>query len=45
MKAYIEAGADGFGLGSALFTPAMSVEDIGRNANDFAAAWRALRAG
>jgi 2-dehydro-3-deoxyphosphogalactonate aldolase len=43
MKAYVEAGADGFGLGSALFTPAMSVEDIGRNARDFAAAWRALR--
>ena len=43
MKAYVEAGADGFGLGSALFTPAMSVEDIARNARDFAAAWRALR--
>ncbi len=43
MKAYVEAGADGFGLGSALFTPAMSVENIGRNARDFAAAWRALR--
>ncbi len=43
MKAYVEAGADGFGLGSALFTPAMSVDDIGRNARDFAAAWRALR--
>jgi 2-dehydro-3-deoxyphosphogalactonate aldolase len=43
MKAYVEAGADGFGLGSALFTPAMAVADIGRNARDFAAAWRALR--
>jgi len=43
MKAYVEAGADGFGLGSALFTPTMSVEDIRRNASDFAAAWRALR--
>ncbi|HST95475.1 MAG TPA: 2-dehydro-3-deoxy-6-phosphogalactonate aldolase, partial [Microvirga sp.] len=29
MKAYVEAGADGFGLGSALFTPAMAVADIG----------------
>jgi 2-dehydro-3-deoxyphosphogalactonate aldolase len=45
MKAYVDAGANGFGLGSALFTPSMSVEEIGRNAGDFAAAWRALRAG
>jgi 2-dehydro-3-deoxyphosphogalactonate aldolase len=45
MKAYVDAGANGFGLGSALFTPAMSVEEISRNAKDFAAAWRALRAG
>lgn len=44
MRAYVEAGANGFGLGSALFTPTMSVEDIGRNARDFAAAWRTLRA-
>ncbi|MCB5177513.1 2-dehydro-3-deoxy-6-phosphogalactonate aldolase [Microvirga sp. SM9] len=45
MKAYVQAGADGFGLGSALFTPSMSVEDIRRNADDFAAAWRGLRTG
>jgi 2-dehydro-3-deoxyphosphogalactonate aldolase len=45
MKPYVEAGANGFGLGSALFTSAMSVEDIGRKARDFAAAWQALRAG
>ena len=45
MKPYVEAGANGFGLGSALFTPAMSVEEIGRKARDFAAAWQALRAG
>ncbi|MCB8820854.1 2-dehydro-3-deoxy-6-phosphogalactonate aldolase [Microvirga rosea] len=43
MKGYVEAGADGFGLGSALYTPAMSVEDIGRNARAFATAWRDLR--
>jgi 2-dehydro-3-deoxyphosphogalactonate aldolase len=43
MKPYVDAGANGFGLGSALFTPAMSVEEIGRNASDFAAAWQALR--
>jgi 2-dehydro-3-deoxyphosphogalactonate aldolase len=43
MKPYVDAGADGFGLGSALFTPAMPVEEIGRKARDFAAAWQALR--
>ncbi|WP_200879382.1 2-dehydro-3-deoxy-6-phosphogalactonate aldolase [Microvirga sp. BSC39] len=43
MKPYVDAGANGFGLGSALFTPAMPVEEIGRNARDFAAAWQALR--
>lgn len=45
MKPYVDAGADGFGLGSALFAPAMSVDDIGKNARTFAEAWRALRAG
>nr|WP_210331107.1 2-dehydro-3-deoxy-6-phosphogalactonate aldolase [Microvirga terrestris] len=43
MKPYVDAGANGFGLGSALFTPTMSVEEIGRKARDFAAAWQALR--
>ncbi|MGO4570898.1 2-dehydro-3-deoxy-6-phosphogalactonate aldolase [Microvirga sp. 2TAF3] len=45
MKAYVEAGANGFGLGSALFTPSMPVEEIGRNARAFATAWQALRKG
>ncbi|MFC1459655.1 2-dehydro-3-deoxy-6-phosphogalactonate aldolase [Microvirga arabica] len=44
MRPYVGAGANGFGLGSALFTPAMSVEEIGRNARDFAAAWQGLNA-
>lgn len=43
MKVYVEAGANGFGLGSALFTPAMSVADIGANARAFASAWSHLR--
>ena len=42
MKPYVDAGANGFGLGSALFVPAMTVEEIGRNARAFAAAWREL---
>jgi 2-dehydro-3-deoxyphosphogalactonate aldolase len=41
MKPYRDAGADGFGLGSALFTPGMRVEDVARNAAAFAAAWAA----
>jgi 2-dehydro-3-deoxyphosphogalactonate aldolase len=45
MKPYLDAGANGFGLGSALFTPSMSVEEVGRNAGSFAAAWRMLRQG
>ncbi|MGO4386260.1 2-dehydro-3-deoxy-6-phosphogalactonate aldolase [Microvirga sp. 2YAF29] len=44
MKPYLDAGANGFGLGSALFTPSMSVDEIAGNARDFAAAWQALRA-
>jgi 2-dehydro-3-deoxyphosphogalactonate aldolase len=40
----VAAGANGFGLGSALFTPTMSVPEISRNARDFATAWKALRA-
>ena len=43
MKPYVGAGADGFGLGSALCTPAMPVEDIVRNARAFASAWKDLR--
>ena len=44
MKPYLDAGANGFWLGSALFTPSMSVEEIGRNARAFATAWQVLRA-
>lgn len=44
MKPYVDAGANGFGLGSALFTPAMSAEEIGGNARNFAAAWKDLSA-
>ena len=43
MKAYVDAGANGFGLGSALFTPQMSPDEVGRNAVAFADAWRALK--
>jgi 2-dehydro-3-deoxyphosphogalactonate aldolase len=42
MKPYVDAGANGFGLGSALFTSSMSTEEIGRNAREFATAWQNL---
>jgi 2-dehydro-3-deoxyphosphogalactonate aldolase len=43
MKPYLDAGANGFGLGSALFTPAMAVENIARSAHAFANAWKGIR--
>jgi 2-dehydro-3-deoxyphosphogalactonate aldolase len=39
MAAYLDAGASGFGLGSALFTPTMTIADIDRNARAFVQAW------
>ncbi len=43
MKAYLDAGANGFGLGGALYAPGMSAAEVGRNARAFAGAWEALR--
>lgn len=40
---YLEAGADGFGLGSALFKPGMTIEQTTNNARKFATAWRRLQ--
>jgi 2-dehydro-3-deoxyphosphogalactonate aldolase len=42
MKTYLDAGANGFGLGSALFAPGMSMDEIRRNAQAFAEAWQKL---
>lgn len=42
MAAYRQAGADGFGLGSALYRPGQPAETTGARARDFMAAWRAL---
>lgn len=44
MKPYIEAGADGFGLGSALFKPGAGAAEIRENARRFAVAWELIRA-
>jgi 2-dehydro-3-deoxyphosphogalactonate aldolase len=42
MNDYWVAGADGFGLGSALYKPGMSVEQVEQSANDFRVALHAL---
>jgi 2-dehydro-3-deoxyphosphogalactonate aldolase len=42
MKAYVEAGANGFGLGSALFAPQLTAAEVGRNARAFVDAWRTI---
>jgi 2-dehydro-3-deoxyphosphogalactonate aldolase len=45
MRPYLDAGAKGFGLGSALYKPGMSAADVGQKAALFVAAWRALGEG
>ncbi len=44
MAKYRDAGAGGFGLGSALYTPGASAADVAAKAAVFVAAWRALAA-
>jgi 2-dehydro-3-deoxyphosphogalactonate aldolase len=40
MAAFRAAGADGFGLGSALYKPGMTIAEVRGNAEQFVAAWR-----
>lgn len=42
MDVYVKAGANGFGLGSAIYKPGMTPDDISRSAHAFAAGWKAL---
>jgi 2-dehydro-3-deoxyphosphogalactonate aldolase len=42
MAPYVKAGAAGFGLGSALYSPGLSAADVGHRARAFVQAWRAL---
>ena len=42
IKPYVEAGATGFGLGSALYKPGMTAEQTASMARQFVAAWRAV---
>jgi 2-dehydro-3-deoxyphosphogalactonate aldolase len=43
MKGFVDAGANGFGLGSALFTPGLAVAEIAANAGRFVKAWGTIR--
>lgn len=45
MKPYLDAGAAGFGLGSAVYKPGMSAAEVGTAAAAFVSAWSALKAG
>lgn len=42
MQPYVDAGATGFGLGSALYKPGMGAEEVAAVARKFVAAWAAL---
>ncbi len=43
MRPFAEAGAAGFGLGSALYKPGQSAAEVARNARAFADAWAAIK--
>lgn len=43
LKAYVEAGAGGFGLGSALYKPGATAADVAAKARAFVAAWARIR--
>ena len=42
MAAYVQAGATGFGIGSALYKPGKSPAEVDRDAAAFIDAWTAL---
>jgi 2-dehydro-3-deoxyphosphogalactonate aldolase len=42
MKPYVEAGANAFGVGSAVYSPGLSPAEVARRALAFADAWRSL---
>ena len=42
LRAWHDAGADGFGAGSSLFSPSLTIEDIGARARSFSAHWREI---
>jgi 2-dehydro-3-deoxyphosphogalactonate aldolase len=42
MAVYKNAGASGFGLGSALYSPGLAAAEVGQRARAFVQAWRGL---
>ncbi|HUD94088.1 2-dehydro-3-deoxy-6-phosphogalactonate aldolase [Sphingobium sp.] len=44
MHPWVEAGANGFGLGSALYKPGTTAAQVGSAARDFISGWKALQA-
>jgi 2-dehydro-3-deoxyphosphogalactonate aldolase len=42
MKVFLDAGVKGFGLGSGLFKPGMSVADVAERAKAYVSAWKQL---
>lgn len=45
LRRYVDAGADGFGLGGALYRPGESASDVRTKAEAFVSSWRDLHAG
>ncbi|WP_421694622.1 2-dehydro-3-deoxy-6-phosphogalactonate aldolase [Aestuariivirga sp.] len=43
MKAWADAGCAGFGIGSNIYKPGSSADDVGRAARSFVAAWNELK--
>ena len=43
MREWADAGCAGFGIGSNIYKPGMSPQDVGKAARDFVAAWTELR--
>jgi 2-dehydro-3-deoxyphosphogalactonate aldolase len=44
MEDYEKAGASGFGLGAALFSPSSTAAEVRENARRFAVAWELIKA-
>jgi 2-dehydro-3-deoxyphosphogalactonate aldolase len=42
MAAWVAAGAQGFGIGAALYAPGVNADEVARRAHAFAQAWAAV---
>ena len=42
MAVFVEAGVKGFGLGSGLFKPGLTADEVAERAKAYVAAWNAL---